>query len=66
MKGRVKWWNYKSNCGFIELNDKENLFAHIDKNDDCHIKENQEIEFTIDKRNEGNYLKILSTSENKI
>lgn len=60
MKGRVKWWSEKQGYGFIEYNETENVFAHLDKNDEIpYIKENQEIEFTVEEKNNCTYLRVL-------
>ena len=31
MKGRVKWWSEEQGYGFIEYNDNQNIFAHVEK-----------------------------------
>lgn len=66
MKGRVKWWSKEKGYGFIEYNDTENVFAHIEALDKetYPIKEEQEIEFTIEEKNNNIYLRILKTLEN--
>lgn len=66
MKGRVKWWSNEKGYGFIEYNEDENIFAHIDKStkEAYSIKENQEIEFTIEEKENGRFLNILNTLEN--
>ena len=33
MKGRVKWWSEEKGYGFIEYNDNENVFAHVESVD---------------------------------
>lgn len=65
MKGRVKWWSIEKGYGFIEYNDNENIFAHIDKKtqNTYPIKENQEIEFEIEEKENGRFLKILTLLE---
>lgn len=65
MKGRVKWWSKEKGYGFIEYNDKENIFAHIDELDKetYPITEEQEIEFTIEEKNNNIYLRILKNLE---
>lgn len=60
MKGRVKWWSEKQGYGFIEYNENENVFAHLDKNiENPYLKENQEIEFTVEEKNNCTYLRIV-------
>ena len=66
MKGRVKWWSEEQGYGFIEYNDTENIFAHVesvDKNN-YRIIENQEIEFILEEKESGTFLKILNPIEN--
>ena len=66
MKGRVKWWSEEQGYGFIEYNDNENIFAHVesvDKNN-YKISEDQEIEFILEEKENGMFLKILQTIEN--
>ncbi len=66
MKGRVKWWSKEKGYGFIEYNDKENVFAHL-KNDDKNrekLEEDQEIEFYIEEINNCSYIHILNLQEN--
>ncbi len=66
MKGRVKWWSKEKGYGFIEYNDKENVFAHLkidDKNREK-LKEDQEIEFYIEEINNCSYIHILNLQEN--
>ena len=36
MKGRVKWWSEEQGYGFIEYNDNENVFAHVESEDKNH------------------------------
>ncbi len=64
MKGRVKWWSYESGCGFIEYSNNQNDFVHVEKKDNITIKENQEIEFTIEEKENGRFLKLLNSFEN--
>ncbi len=61
MKGRVKWWNPGEGYGFIEYDNNRDIFVHFDKNviDESHIKENQEIEFTIEEINNSTFIKEL-------
>ncbi len=61
IKGKVKWWSTEKGYGFIEYNEKENLFVHLDNTDKkvYSIKENEEIEFTIEEKNNCNYLRNL-------
>ena len=66
MKGRVKWWSEEKGYGFIEYNDNENIFAHVESEDknSFRISENQEIEFILEEKENGMFLKILQTIEN--
>lgn len=66
MKGRVKWWSEEKGYGFIEYNDNENVFAHVESEDknSFRISENQEIEFILEEKENGMFLKILQTIEN--
>lgn len=66
MKGRVKWWSKENGYGFIEYNEKENIFAHIknEEKNNYSIFENQEIEFTIEEENNCVYLHVLKTLKN--
>ena len=66
MKGRVKWWSEEQGYGFIEYNDNENIFAHVesvDKNK-YRIIEDQEIEFILEEKENGTFLKLLKPIEN--
>ncbi len=66
MKGRVKWWSEEQGYGFIEYNDTENIFAHVesvDKND-YRIIEDQEIEFILEEKENGIFLKLLQPIKN--
>lgn len=66
MKGRVKWWSEEQGYGFIEYNDNENVFAHVesvDKNN-YRIIEDQEIEFILEEKENGTFLKLLNPIEN--
>ena len=66
MKGRVKWWSEEQGYGFIEYNDNENVFAHVESEDknSYRIIEDQEIEFILEEKENGTFLKILQTIEN--
>lgn len=66
MKGRVKWWSKEKGYGFIEYNNNEDIFAHVDKESKIQysITENQEIEFTTVEKNSCIYLHILKIIEN--
>lgn len=66
MKGRVKWWSKEKGYGFIEYNEQENIFAHMDNEDKdvVILKENQEIEFYIEEKNNCSYIHILKLQEN--
>lgn len=64
MKGRVKWWSTEKGYGFIEFNDNKDIFAHIEKKEKKQLKENQEIEFEIEKKDSGQFIKLLSPIKN--
>ena len=66
MKGRVKWWSDEKGYGFIEYNKDENIFAHIKEEDKIiyPIRENQEIEFDLEEKENGKFIHILRTLEN--
>jgi len=66
MKGRVKWWSNEKGYGFIEYSESENVFVHIVENDKeiYPLKEEQEIEFNLEEKNNFIYLQILKTLEN--
>ncbi len=63
MKGRVKWWSNESGYGFIEYDNNDNIFVHVEKKDEYIIKENQEIEFIIEEKETGRFLKLLKPFE---
>ena len=63
MIGRVKWWCEEKKYGFIEYNETD-VFAHLEENEKSTIMENQEIEFTVEERNNSTYLHILKIVEN--
>ena len=64
MKGRVKWWSEEKGYGFIEYNDNENIFAHVEIEDKNKYKiiEDQEIEFVLEDKCGSTFIKILQTS----
>ena len=66
MKGRVKWWSEEQGYGFIEYNDNENIFAHVESVDKNNYKiiEDQEIEFILEEKENGTFLKLLTPIEN--
>lgn len=66
MKGRVKWWSEEQGYGFIEYNDNENVFAHVESVDKNNYKiiEDQEIEFILEEKADGIFLKLLNPIEN--
>ena len=66
MKGRVKWWSEEQGYGFIEYNDNENVFAHVESVDKNIYKiiEDQEIEFILEEKENGTFLKLLTPIEN--
>ena len=66
MKGRVKWWSEEQGYGFIEYNDNENIFAHVESVDKNNYKiiEDQEIEFILEEKENGTFLKLLKPIEN--
>ena len=65
MKGRVKWWSEEKGYGFIEYNDNENVFAHVESEDknSFRISENQEIEFILEEKENGTFLKLLQAKK---
>lgn len=66
MKGRVKWWSEEQGYGFIEYNDNQNVFAHVEGVDKNNYKiiEDQEIEFILEEKADGLFLKLLNPIEN--
>lgn len=66
MKGRVKWWSEEQGYGFIEYNDNQNVFAHVESVDKNNYKiiEDQEIEFILEEKADGLFLKLLKPIEN--
>lgn len=65
MKGRVKWWCQVEGYGFVEYDDEENVFVHLNNEDKeiYHIDENQKIEFTIDVVDNSVFLSNLKLIE---
>lgn len=61
MKGRVKWWSKEKGYGFIEYNSHESIFAHLDETtkQNHYLEENQEIEFTIERKDSSVYIKLI-------
>ncbi len=55
MKGRVKWWNSSSRCGFIEIGDDEEIFVHL-ADDSFPIYDEEMIEFSIETKSEGIFI----------
>ena len=66
MKGRVKWWSEEQGYGLIEYNDNQNVFAHVESVDKNNYKiiEDQEIEFILEEKADGLFLKLLNPIEN--
>lgn len=66
MKGRVKWWSEEQGYGFIEYNDNQNVFAHVESVDKNNYKiiEDQEIEFILEEKANGLFIKLLNPIEN--
>jgi cold shock CspA family protein len=64
MKGRVKWWSNESGCGFIEYDNNGDIFVHVENKEQNKIQENQEIEFIIEEKENGRFLKLLKTAQN--
>lgn len=64
MKGRVKWWSIEKGYGFIEYNNNQNVFVHLKEKDKSknEIKENTDIEFTID---DNNYIKFFTLKKSQ-
>ena len=60
MKGRVKWWCNEKGYGFVENCNNESYFVHLykDDKDTYHFKENEEIEFSLQQKSEGLFLKL--------
>ncbi len=56
MRSRVKWFNNEKGYGFIEYNDKEDIFVHysaINKAGFKTLKEGQIVEFTLVETSKG-------------
>ncbi len=66
MKGKVKWWIKEKGYGFIEITETENIFAYLENDDKNRemIKENEEIEFTLEAKNNQQFLHLLTKCEN--
>lgn len=64
MKGRVKWWSNERGYGFIEYADNGDIFVHVENKEQNNIQENQEIEFVIEEKESGRFLKLLKNLQN--
>lgn len=54
MNGTVKWFNLKKRYGFIEREDGEDVFVHLnDIEDDETLEEGEEVEFEVEETDRG-------------
>ena len=54
MKGKVKWYNTRKGYGFIEGEDKQDVFLHnTDVPQGVTLEENDELEYKVEKTDRG-------------
>lgn len=65
-KGIVKWFNNDKGYGFIEFNDKDDVFVHysaINQNGYKSLNEGDSVEFTLLETSKGYQAKDVSVSQ---
>lgn len=68
-KGKVKWFNNDKGYGFIEFNDKDDVFVHyssINQNGYKSLNEGDNVEFTLLETTKGYQAVNVNVSKNEI
>ena len=68
-KGKVKWFNNDKGYGFIEFNDKDDVFVHysaINQNGYKSLNEGDNVEFTLIETTKGYQAVNVNVSKNEI
>ena len=52
-KGKVKWFNLEKGFGFIEQENGEDLFVHINEVKDQNLQEGDQVEFEVGQGRKG-------------
>jgi CspA family cold shock protein len=52
-KGKVKWFNTEKGFGFIEQEDGEDLFVHINEVKGSQLQEGDQVEFIVGQGRKG-------------
>ena len=54
MKGKIKWYNSRKGYGFIEGEDKKDIFVHRDSiPDGTYLNEGDQVEYEIEDSDKG-------------
>jgi CspA family cold shock protein len=54
MKGKIKWYNSRKGYGFIEGEDKKDIFVHRNSiPDGTYLNEGDEVEYEIEESDKG-------------